>query len=68
VQIDCRHFTYKDLEKITNKFEEEIGKGGFGSVYHGQLFDGQKVAVKVLDSSSHQGNKEFLAEVLLYIS
>ncbi|KAJ4771497.1 Leucine-rich repeat protein kinase family protein [Rhynchospora pubera] len=63
VQIDSQHFTYKDVQKITNNFEKMIGKGGFGAVYHGQLYDGTQVAVKLLDSSSRQGTREFLAEV-----
>ncbi|KAJ3695100.1 hypothetical protein LUZ60_000477 [Juncus effusus] len=63
VQIDSQNFTYKDLEEVTKNFEQEIGKGGFGAVYLGVLFNGTQVAVKVLNSSSHQGAKEFLAEV-----
>ncbi|KAJ1689483.1 hypothetical protein LUZ63_013638 [Rhynchospora breviuscula] len=63
VQIDSQHFTYKDLQKITNNFEKSIGKGGFGTVYHGQLYSGTQVAVKLLDNSSRQGTREFLAEV-----
>ncbi|CAA6667510.1 unnamed protein product [Spirodela intermedia] len=43
----------------------QIGKGGFGTVYLGNLNDGTNVAVKVLSSSSLQGSKEFEAEVLL---
>ncbi|KAJ4806872.1 Leucine-rich repeat protein kinase [Rhynchospora pubera] len=63
VQIDSHHFTYKDLQKITNNFEQEIGKGAFGTVYCGLHYDGTQVAVKLLDSSSKQGTKEFLAEI-----
>ncbi|CAA6667508.1 unnamed protein product [Spirodela intermedia] len=55
------------LRKIVGKekFNHEIGKGGFGIVYLGNLTDGTKVAVKVLSSSSSQGSKEFQSEVLL---
>ncbi|KAJ3678985.1 hypothetical protein LUZ61_021149 [Rhynchospora tenuis] len=49
--------------KITNNFVEKIGRGGFGTVYRGVEYDGTQVAVKLLDSSSSQGTKEFLAEV-----
>ncbi|RID60060.1 hypothetical protein BRARA_F03242 [Brassica rapa] len=46
-----------------------IGRGGFGSVYKGMLetTPGQlkNVAVKMLDTSGHQGDKEFLVEVLM---
>ncbi|CAA7404338.1 unnamed protein product [Spirodela intermedia] len=58
-------FTYAEILQITQKFNHEIGKGGFGIVYLGNLTDGTKVAVKVLSSSSSQGSKEFQSEVLL---
>ncbi|KAJ0008258.1 hypothetical protein Pint_29496 [Pistacia integerrima] len=41
-----------------------LGKGGFGTVYHGYLDDTQ-VAVKMLSPSSVQGYKQFQAEVEL---
>ena len=43
-------FAYSDITAITNNFEEVIGKGGFGIVYHGYLNDTQ-VAVKMLSAS-----------------
>lgn len=63
IQLENRPFTYKELEKITNNFGTVLGKGGFGSVYHGYLEDGTQVAVKTRSDSSGQGTKEFLAEV-----
>lgn len=57
-----KQFTYSDILTITNNFEKVLGRGGFGSVFHGYLDDIQ-VAVKMLSSSSAQGYKEFLAEV-----
>ncbi|EXC35015.1 putative LRR receptor-like protein kinase [Morus notabilis] len=57
-------FSYSDILTITNNFERVIGKGGFGTVYHGYLNDTQ-VAVKMLSPTSAQGNKEFQAEVLV---
>ncbi|CAF2055399.1 unnamed protein product [Brassica napus] len=65
--------TRKDLRirfpkilEMTNNFERVLGKGGFGTVYHGKLDDTQ-VAVKMLSSSSAQGYKEFKAEVELLL-
>uniref|UniRef100_A0A0D9XCU1 Protein kinase domain-containing protein n=1 Tax=Leersia perrieri TaxID=77586 RepID=A0A0D9XCU1_9ORYZ len=61
-------FTYEDLVKITRKFSECIGEGGFGPVYHGQLQSTEgsiHVAVKMCSRKSvhGQGIREFLAEV-----
>lgn len=63
-QLENRQFTYEELKKITNNFKNDIGKGGFGTVYHGFLEDGTQVAVKLRSHSSSQGTKEFLAEVM----
>ncbi|XP_015696315.1 probable LRR receptor-like serine/threonine-protein kinase At1g51820 [Oryza brachyantha] len=61
--VENRQFTYKELEKITNKFERPIGKGGFGPVYYGHLEDKTEVAVKMRSESSSHGLDEFFAEV-----
>ncbi|URE14857.1 receptor-like serine threonine-protein kinase [Musa troglodytarum] len=63
LQLDNRQFTYTEVLRITNNFERTLGKGGFGTVYHGYLEDGTQVAVKTRSQSSSQGTKEFLAEV-----
>jgi hypothetical protein len=47
----------------TDNFKIQIGKGGFGPVYYGNLEDGQEVAIKVLDVKSSQGPSEFFNEV-----
>jgi hypothetical protein len=62
IQFENRQFTYKDLEIITNSFQQEIGKGGFGVVYSGFL-DGTQVAVKMRPHTSTLGVKEFMVEV-----
>ncbi|KAE7998288.1 hypothetical protein FH972_002847 [Carpinus fangiana] len=42
-----RSFTYSELEKVTDGFREEIGRGSFGAVFKGTMPIGQKVvAVK----------------------
>ncbi|KAJ4756535.1 Leucine-rich repeat protein kinase family protein [Rhynchospora pubera] len=62
LNFDNRQFTYNDLKQITNSFQNNIGTGGFGSVYLGVLENGTQVAVKMHSHSSSQGVKEFLAE------
>ncbi|GAU49776.1 hypothetical protein TSUD_141660 [Trifolium subterraneum] len=61
-------YTYAEVMEITSNFELVIGKGGFGSVYCGQMKDGNKVAVKMLSSSSTQGPKEFRTEAELLMT
>ncbi|XP_078149444.1 leucine-rich repeat receptor-like serine/threonine-protein kinase At2g14510 [Carex rostrata] len=60
--IDNRQFGYNDIKRMTNDFKNNIGTGGFGSVYWGHLENGLQVAVKVLSESSSQGVREFMAE------
>ncbi|XP_042445487.1 probable LRR receptor-like serine/threonine-protein kinase At5g59680 [Zingiber officinale] len=61
--IENRMFTYKELAIMTNNFKKQLGKGGFGPVFHGSLQNNVQVAVKMLSQSSSQGRKEFHAEV-----
>ena len=57
-----KKYTYTEVQRITNNFNHVIGRGGFGTVYLGNIDDTQ-VAVKMLSKSSLQGDKEFQAEV-----
>ncbi|PWA59864.1 EGF-like domain-containing protein [Artemisia annua] len=59
-----------DLETIflaCNNFSEtnKIGQGGFGSVYKGELPNGQEIAVKRLVEKSIQGIEELKNEIIL---
>ena len=56
-----RRFTYSEIQRITKNFEKIVGKGGFGTVYHGNIGDTQ-VAVKMLSATSVQGYQEFQTE------
>lgn len=57
-----RRFSYKELRQATRKFSMRIGRGGFGTVFKGELKDGTLIAVKRLDCMD-QGMCEFLAEM-----
>ncbi|KAG0614721.1 hypothetical protein M758_6G198900 [Ceratodon purpureus] len=61
----AKPFALAVLAAATNNFTKEIGRGGFGPVYHGTLPDGKEMAVKVADESTRQGEHEFVNEVLL---
>lgn len=58
-------FTLDEMIAATQNFSREIGRGGFGSVFLGKLFDEKVIAVKVLSLFSRQGFQEFLNEVIL---
>ncbi|KAK3421658.1 hypothetical protein EUGRSUZ_G02300 [Eucalyptus grandis] len=60
--ISSRRYTYKDIKRMTNSFQEKLGQGGYGYVYKGKLQDGQLVAVKLLKKVNGNG-EEFINEV-----
>ncbi|KAI3763359.1 hypothetical protein L1987_53816 [Smallanthus sonchifolius] len=45
-----QQFTYSEVVSITSNFQNEIGRGGFGRVFHG-LVEENQVAVKMLSES-----------------
>ncbi|CAN8254983.1 unnamed protein product [Cochlearia groenlandica] len=53
------------VKEATNNFDESrnIGVGGFGKVYKGELNDGTRVAVKRGNPKSQQGLAEFRTEI-----
>ncbi|KAK8569160.1 hypothetical protein V6N13_107022 [Hibiscus sabdariffa] len=57
-----RRYFYGEIKKMTNKFEDKLGQGGYGTVYKGNLPDGRLVAVKVLGESKGNG-EDFINEV-----
>ncbi|KAK1651704.1 hypothetical protein QYE76_069509 [Lolium multiflorum] len=62
ISSQFRMFSYKELQKATNHFQQELGSGGSGAVYKGVLDDERKVAVKKLNDII-QGDQEFRSEL-----
>ncbi|KAG0456890.1 hypothetical protein HPP92_022047 [Vanilla planifolia] len=62
---NIRLFPYNVLRSATENFKigNKIGRGGFGTVYKGNLRGDMLIAVKVLSAESNQGVKEFLTEI-----
>ncbi|KAJ9562085.1 hypothetical protein OSB04_007245 [Centaurea solstitialis] len=57
-----KRYKYSEIKKMTNSFQEELGRGGYGSVYKGLTPDGQPVAVKLLVGATGDG-EDFINEV-----
>ncbi|XP_066162986.1 rust resistance kinase Lr10 [Oryza sativa Japonica Group] len=55
-------YSFSEVKKITRRFREKIGHGGYGNVYKGELPNGVPVAVKMLENSRGDG-QEFINEV-----
>ncbi|KAJ4867591.1 Cysteine-rich receptor-like protein kinase 29 [Raphanus sativus] len=67
LKTDSLMVDFEDLKAATNNFssENELGRGGFGSVYKGVFSHGQEIAVKRLSGTSGQGDTEFKNEILV---
>ncbi|GMP70537.1 hypothetical protein CsSME_00029348 [Camellia sinensis var. sinensis] len=55
-------YSYADIKKITNQFQDKVGQGGYGTVYKGKLSNDVHVAVKILNNVKGNGD-EFINEV-----
>ncbi|XP_050111225.1 rust resistance kinase Lr10-like isoform X2 [Malus sylvestris] len=55
-------YSYADIKRITNQFNEKLGQGAYGTVYKGQLSSDLLVAVKILNNSNEKG-EDFINEV-----
>ncbi|KAL6289470.1 hypothetical protein ACE6H2_006980 [Prunus campanulata] len=55
-------YSYSDIKKMTNRFNEKLGEGGYGYVFKGKLRSGRFVAVKMLEKPKANG-QDFISEV-----
>ncbi len=60
----AQEYSIAEVIAMTNKFNQILGEGGFGTVCYGKLPNDQEVAVKRLSSNSQQGAQEFNNEVI----
>lgn len=68
IKIDgVKSFSFKEMALATNDFDSstQVGEGGYGTVYKGNLADKTVVAIKRAKEGSLQGQKEFLTEIEL---
>ncbi|XP_070681292.1 rust resistance kinase Lr10-like isoform X2 [Malus domestica] len=55
-------YSYSDIKRMTNKFKDKLGQGGYGSVFKGKLRSGRFVAIKLLGQPKNNG-QDFTSEV-----
>ncbi|KVH94995.1 Leucine-rich repeat-containing protein [Cynara cardunculus var. scolymus] len=60
-----KSFTFREMAIATQNFCDStlVGRGGYGKVYKGTLWDNNMVAIKRAEEGSLQGEKEFLTEI-----
>lgn len=61
-------YTYKELEKATKGFSEQLGNGAFGTVYAGKLKGDFRVAVKKIRHIDTHGIEQVMNEINLLSS
>ncbi|PQQ02556.1 cysteine-rich receptor-like protein kinase 26 [Prunus yedoensis var. nudiflora] len=67
IGTEALQFNFNSIKVATDNFSEanKLGRGGFGAVYKGRLWNEEDIAVKRLSRDSAQGDIEFKNEVAL---
>ncbi|XP_021834460.1 rust resistance kinase Lr10-like [Prunus avium] len=55
-------YSYSKIKKMTGKFKDKLGEGGYGSVFKGKLRSGRFVAIKLLGKPKGNG-QDYTSEV-----
>ncbi|XP_038713106.1 rust resistance kinase Lr10-like [Tripterygium wilfordii] len=55
-------YSYSQIRKMSGRFQDKLGEGGYGSVFKGKLRSGRLVAIKVLGKAKSNG-QDFINEV-----
>lgn len=62
--VTLRSYTYAELDKATNRFLDELGRGAFGTVFKGVIPNGRRVvAIRRLENVVAEGEREFRNEM-----
>ncbi|XP_070680648.1 rust resistance kinase Lr10-like [Malus domestica] len=55
-------YSYSDIKRMTNKFKDKLGQGGYGTAFKGKLRNGHFEAIKLLGKPKNNG-QDFTSEV-----
>lgn len=62
INLAPKRYNYLNLRKMSNSFSDNIGDGGFASVYRAKLHSDHLVAIKIFKKSEGNG-EEIINEV-----